>query len=98
LNVFYQALRNLMVAKKRSAENPDGEIRGIFVLAADERNSAFWGPDNDFDRLRSYLTEARGVERPDVFRISVQDIVRRLTGALDHYKEFFAVKYGFPSL
>lgn len=98
LNIFYQALRNLMVAKKRSGENPDGEIRGIFVLAADERNSAFWEPGNVFDRLRSYLTEARGGERPDVFRISIQDIVRRLTGALDHYKEFFAVKYGFPSL
>ena len=98
LNVFYQALRNLMVAKKRSGEDADGEIRGIFVLAADERNSAFWGPGNIYDRLRSYLTEARGAERPDVFRISIQDVVRRSTGALDHYKEFFAVKYGFPSL
>ncbi len=42
LNIFHQALRNLMFAKKRSGEDPDGETRGIFVLAADERNSAFW--------------------------------------------------------
>ena len=98
LNIFYQALRNLMVAKKRSGEDPDGEIRGIFVLAADERNSAFWEPGNIFDRLKSYLIEARGEERPDIFRISVQDIVKRFTGALSNYKEFFAVKYGYPTL
>jgi hypothetical protein len=98
LNIFYQALRNLMVAKKRSGEDPDGETRGILVLATDERNSAFWGPGNSFDRLKSYLTEARGKERPDVFRISVQDIAKRFTGTLSSYKEFLAVKYGFPSL
>lgn len=98
LNILYQALRNLMVAKKRSGENPDGETRGIFVLAADERNSAFWGPNNIFDRFKSYLREVRGEDKPDVFRVSIQDIAKRFTGALGHYKEFFAVKYGFPSL
>jgi len=98
LNMFYQALRNLMVAKKRSGEDPDGDVRGIFVLAADERNSAFWGPDNIFDHLKSYLRESRGEERPDIFRISVQDIVKRFTGALGNYKEFFAVKYEYPTL
>jgi hypothetical protein len=98
LNVFYQALRNLMVAKKRAGEDPDGDVRGIFVLAADDRNSAFWGPDNIFDHLKSYLREARGEERPDIFRISIQDIVKRFTGALGNYKEFFAVKYGYPTL
>lgn len=98
LNVFYQALRNLMVAKKRSGEDPDGEVRGIFVLAADQRNSAFWGPENHFDHLRKYLKEVRGEERPDLFRISIQDIVDRFSGTLTNYKEFFTVKYGFPSM
>ncbi len=98
LNTFYQALRNLMVAKKRSGELPEGEIRGIFVLAADERNTAFWGPDNIFDRLKTYLKQARGEDRPDVFRISIQQILKRFSGALGSYKEFFAVKYGFPTV
>lgn len=97
LNVFYQALRNLMVAKKRSSEDPDGDVRGIFVLAADYRNRAFWGPGNHFDRLKNYLERARAGYRPDIFRISIQDIVSRFSGNLAEYKEFFAVKYGYPA-
>jgi hypothetical protein len=95
LDVYYQALRNLMVAKKRGQESSDGEIRGIFVLAADERNEAFWGPGNRLDSLKQYLLDVRGKYIPDVFRISVQDIVRRFTGSLSQYKEYFKAKYGF---
>ena len=95
LNIFYQALRNLMVAKKRSEEASDKEVSGIFVLAADKRNNAFWGTGNHFDSFRKYLAEVRGEAIPDVFRISVQDIVDRFSGSLAGYKEFFSVKYGF---
>lgn len=95
LNAYYQALRNLMVAKKRAGESLGKEVRGIFVLAADERNDAFWGPGNHFDNLKKYLYEVRGKSIPDVFRISTQDIVRRFSGSLEGYKEYFNVKYGY---
>ncbi|MBA7499434.1 hypothetical protein ES704_02178 [subsurface metagenome] len=95
LNEYYQALRNLMVAKKRAGESLGKEVRGIFVLAADERNSAFWGSSNRFDSLRNYLNEVREEYVPDVFRISTQDIVRGFSGSLEGYKEYFAVKYGY---
>ena len=95
LNKYYQALRNLMVAKKRAGESLDKEVRGVFVLTADERNDAFWGPGNCFDGLKEYLCEVRGKEIPDVFRVSTQDIVRRFSGSLKGYKEYFAVKYGY---
>jgi hypothetical protein len=97
LNTYYQALRNLMVAKKRAQESSDREIRGIFILAADERNEAFWGVDNRFDSLKQYLKEVRGKYIPDVFRISVQDIVSRFSGSLSQYKEYFQIKYGFST-
>ena len=96
LNTYYQALRNLMVAKKRAQESSDKEIRGIFVLAADERNSAFWGPNSHYNSFKKYLEEVRGKYVPDVFRISVQDIVNSFSGSLSQYKEYFGVKYGFP--
>jgi hypothetical protein len=96
LNEFYQPLRNLMVAKKRAEEVSGKGVRGIFILAADERNSAFWGPGNRFDRFREYLREIRGETIPDVFRVSIQDIVARFSNSLADYKEFFTVKYGFP--
>lgn len=95
LNEYYQALRNLIVAKKRAQESPDKEVRGIFVLTADQRNSAFWGPNNRFDSFKDYLKEVRGGYKPDVFRISVQDIVSRFSGGLSDYKEYFKTKYGF---
>jgi hypothetical protein len=95
MNTYYQALRNLMVAKKRAGESLDGPIKGIFVLVADERNSAFWGPDNRFDAFKDYLKEVRGREVHDVFRISIQDIVGRFSGSLKDYKDYFSVKYGF---
>lgn len=95
LNEYYQALRNLMVAKERAQESPGKEVRGIFVLAADERNSVFWGRNNRFESFRGYLKGVRGGYRPDVFRISVQDIVSRFSGSLAEYKEYFKVKYGF---
>lgn len=95
LNRYYQALRNLMVAKKRSQESLGKEVRGIFVLAADERNVAFWGTGNNFDALKQYLFEVRGKAIPDVFRIPIQDIVRGFSGSLETYKEYFAVKYGY---
>lgn len=98
LNVFYQALRNLMVAKKRSDEAQGKAVKGIFVLASDERNNAFWGPNNHFDRFKKYLAKVRREDKPDVFRVSVQDIVARFSGNLASYREFFAVKYGFPSI
>jgi hypothetical protein len=94
LNVFYQALRNLIVAKNRSEESPNKKVRGIFVLAADERNGAFWGPGNHFDCFKEYLKDSRGKVVPDVFRISIQDIVRGFSGSLSSYRDFFAVKYG----
>ena len=94
LNVFYQAMRNLLVAKKRSGEMLDGPIRGIFVLAADERNDAFFGPRNHLDSFKEYLKKMRHGYCPDVFRISIQDIVSKFTGALADYKEFFKIKYG----
>ena len=97
LNQYYQALRNLMVAKKRAQETSVKEIRGIFVLAADERNEAFWGPNSHYDSFKQYLMEVRGTHIPDVFRVSVQDIVNRFSGSLSQYKEYFQVKYGFPS-
>jgi hypothetical protein len=96
LNTYYQALRNLMVAKKRSQESSDKEIRGIFILAADERNAAFWGPDSHYASFKEYLEEVRGKYVPDVFRISVRDIVDSFSGSLSQYKEYFGVKYGFP--
>ena len=95
LNKYYQALRNLMVAKKRAGESLGKGVRGVFVLAADERNDAFWGPGNHFDSLKEYLDNMRGGNIPDVFRISTQDIVRRFSGSLEGYKEYFAVKYGY---
>ena len=95
LNKYYQALRNLMVAKKRAGESLGKEVRGVFVLAADERNDAFWGPGNHFDSLKKYLCEIRGEEVPDVFRVSTQDIVKRFSGSLAGYKEYFNVKYGY---
>jgi len=85
-----------MVAKKRAGEARGKGVRGIFVLAADERNSAFWGPGNRFDCFREYLREIRGEMIPDVFRVSVQDIVARFSNSLADYKEFFTVKYDFP--
>ena len=84
-----------MVAKKRSQEPSDKQIRGIFVLAADERNEAFWGPDSHFDSFKQYLMDVRKKYLPDVFRISVQDIVNNFSGSLSRYKEYFHVKYGF---
>lgn len=95
LNTYYQALRNLMVAKKRSQETSDKQIRGIFVLATDERNEAFWGADSHFDSFKQYLMDVRGKYIPDVFRVSVQDIVNNFSGSLSRYKEYFYVKYGF---
>ncbi len=95
LNKYYQALRNLMVAKKRAGESLGKEPRGIFILAADERNDAFWGPGNHFDSLKEYLYKVRGKSIPDVFRISNQDIVRRFSGSLEGDKEYFTVKYGY---
>jgi hypothetical protein len=95
LNEYYQALRNLMAAKTRSGENSSQDVRGIFVLAADFRNSAFWGPDNHFDCFKQYSNKARGRKIPDVFRISIQDIVSRFEGKLGEYREYFNIKYGF---
>jgi hypothetical protein len=95
LDKYYQALRNLMVAKKRAEESSDKGIRGIFVLAADERNEAFWGPTSHYNDLRQYLADTRGKSVPDVFRVSVQDIVNRFSGSLSQYKEYFQVKYDF---
>lgn len=95
LHKYYQALRNLMVAKKRSQETSDKQIRGIFVLAADERNEAFWGADSHFDSFKQYLADVRGKYVPDVFRVSVQDIVNNFSDSLSRYKEYFYVKYGF---
>lgn len=92
---YYQALRNLMVAKKRAHESSDKEIRGIFVLAADERNEAFWGPRSHYDSFKRYLADVRGKHVPDVFRVSIQDIVSRFSGSLSQYMEYFQVKYGF---
>ncbi len=94
LRVFYQPLRNLMVAKKRSNETVDGSVRGIFVLVADKRNKAFWGDNNHFDRFKKYLTTARSEEKKDVFRISTQDIIEKFSGSLASYRKFFEVKYG----
>jgi len=94
-NIYYQALRNLMVAKKRAQESSDKEIRGIFVLAADERNEAFWGPRSHYSDFKQYLADVREKRVPDVFRISIQDIVSRFSGSLSQYKEYFQVKYGF---
>ena len=103
LNVFYQPLRNLMVAKKRSNETVDGPVRGIFVLVADKRNKAFWGNNNHFDRFKKYLATARKeYNKKDVFRISTQDIVGKflgkfsgslVSGSLASYREFYKVKY-----
>jgi len=95
LDIYYQALRNLMVSKKRAQESSDKEIRGIFVLAADERNEAFWGSNSHFDSFKQYLTEVRGEYVPDVFRVSIQDIVNSFSGSLSQYKEYFHVKYGY---
>jgi len=95
LNIYYQALRNLMVAKKRAEESSDKEIRGIFVLAVDERNEAFWGHSNRYDSFKGYLADVRGKPVPDVFRVSIQDIVSKFSGSLSQYKEYFQVKYGF---
>jgi hypothetical protein len=95
LDRYYQALRNLMVAKKRGQESSDKDIRGIFVLAADERNEAFWGPGSRYDGFKWYLADVRGKPVPDVFRVSIQDIVTRFSGNLSQYKEYFQVKYGF---
>lgn len=95
LNTYYQALRNLMVAKKRAGESLGKEVRGIFVLAADNRNDAFWGANNHFDSLKEYLHEIRGKNISDVFRISTQDIIKKFTGNLTEYKEYFNVKYGY---
>jgi hypothetical protein len=95
LDRYYQALRNLMVAKKRGQESSDKEIRGIFVLAADERNEAFWGSQNRYDSFKRYLADVRGKPVPDVFRVSIQDIVNSFSGSLSQYKEYFQVKYGF---
>ena len=95
LNIYYQALRNLMVAKKRAQESSDNEIRGIFVLAADERNEAFWGPRSHYDGFKQYLADTRGKSVPDVFRVSIQDIVSRFSDSLSQYKQYFQVKYGF---
>jgi hypothetical protein len=92
---YYQALRNLMVAKKRSQETSDKDIRGIFVLAADERNDAFWGPQSHYNNFKQYLADVRRKHVPDVFRISLQDIVSRFSGSLSQYKEYFQIKYGF---
>jgi hypothetical protein len=85
-----------MVAKKRAQESPGKEIRGIFVLAADERNAAFWGPNNHFDNFKKYLEKVRGKHVPDVFRVSAQEIVKKFSGSLAQYREYFGVKYGFP--
>lgn len=95
LNTYYQALRNLMVAKKRAQESSDKDIRGIFVLAADDRNASFWGPGSHFDSFKKYLEEVRGKYVPDVFRVSIQDIVNSFSGSLSQYKEYFHVKYGY---
>jgi len=95
LNKYYQVLRNLMVAKKRAGESLGKEVRGVFVLAADERNDAFWGTGNHFDNLKDYLCRVRGESIPDVFRISTQNIVRRFSGSLEEYKEYFAIKYEY---
>jgi hypothetical protein len=95
LDRYYQALRNLMVAKKRAQESSDREIRGIFVLAADDRNQAFWGPGNHFDSFKRYLADVRGKPVPDVFRVSIQDIVSQFSDSLSQYKEYLQVKYGF---
>jgi hypothetical protein len=97
LNKYYQALRNLMVAKKRAGESLGKEVRGVFVLAADNRNDAFWNPGNHFDDLKHYLLKVRGENIPDVFRISTQDIVKRFSGSPEGYKEYFKVKYGYDS-
>jgi len=94
LDRYYQALRNLMVAKKRAQESSEKEIRGIFVLAADERNEAFWGSGSHYDSFKQYLAEVRGKAVPDVFRISIQDILNKFSGSLSEYKEYFRVKYG----
>ena len=85
-----------MVAKKRAQES-DTEIRGIFILAADERNEAFWGPDSRYDSFKQYLANIRGRSIPDVFRVSLQDIVTRFSGSLSQYQEYFGIKYGFPT-
>jgi len=95
LDRYYQALRNLMVAKKRAQEATEKEIRGIFVLVADERNEAFWGPKSNYEGLKQYLAGVRGKVVPDVFRVSPQDILSRFSGSLSEYKEYFQVKYGF---
>ena len=84
-----------MVAKRRAQESLDKEIKGIFVLAADERNAAFWGSTSHYDSFKKYLEEVRGKYVPDVFRISVQDIVSSFSGSLSQYKEYFGLKYGF---
>jgi hypothetical protein len=95
MNRYYQALRNLMVAKKRSQESSHRDIRGILVLAADTRNAAFWGTDSHFDAFKRYLADVRGEHIPDVFRISIQDIVSRFSGSLSEYVYYFKLKYGF---
>ncbi len=97
LRVFYQPLRSLMVAKKRSNETVDGSVRGIFVLAADKRNKAFWGDNNHFDRFKKYLATARSEDKKDVFRISTQAIIEKFSGSLASYREFFKVKYSLES-
>jgi hypothetical protein len=86
-----------MVAKKRAQESSDKEVRGIFVLAADERNEAFWGSRSRFNDFKQYLADIRGRAVPDVFRVSIQDIVSRFSGSLSQYKEYFQVKYGFAA-
>lgn len=95
LDIYYQALRNLMVAKKRGQESTDSDVRGILVLVSDWRNKAFWGYGNRLDDFKQYLLDVRGKYIADVFRVSVQDIVRRFSGNLYQYKEYFRVKYGF---
>jgi hypothetical protein len=84
-----------MVSKIRSEEAPGKGVRGIFVLAADSRNAAFWGPGSRFDAFSRYVDEARGKHIPDVFRLSLQDIVARFEGNLGPYKDYFQVKYDF---
>jgi hypothetical protein len=41
------------------------------------------------------MNKARGRKIPDVFRISIQDIVSRFEGKLGEYREYFNIKYGF---
>ena len=103
LNIYYQPLRNLMVAKHLANERPKEEIRGIFVLIADGRNNAFFGKNgekrkkNRFDRFKEYLKQTRFHNNiPDVYCIAIQDLIAHFDGPLECYKQYLFAKYFNP--